>query len=338
MGTTNFDSLELSGDLTVTGNTTGTPDFSGAVSVTSPSASALAVGRLGATTPAFVVDASTASQAVGLKVTGAAASGVVAAAVAGTGTNCALTIDAKGSGTVTINGTATGIVVLPAGTTIGGSAVAALGVITSASATALAVGLAGATNPAFVVDSSTGSQAAGLKVTGAVAAGTVAAAVVSSGADASLTVNAKGTGTIGIGTVSTGVVTITPNLFNRGRLLRAQAAPAAKTVTAGISAAELIAGLITTTGVTGPSIHQLPTGTEIDGVLPGIATGDSFDFTIINTGVGAADDATVTVNTDVTIIGNPTVGALTDATIISGSGTFRARRSAANTYVVYRIS
>jgi hypothetical protein len=101
-------------------------------------------------------------------------------------------------------------VTLPAGTTIGGSSVSALGVITSASATALAVGLAGATNSAFVVDSSTASQAAGLKIVGAVAAGTVAAVVISSGADASLTINAKGTGTIGIGSVSTGAVTITP--------------------------------------------------------------------------------------------------------------------------------
>jgi hypothetical protein len=54
--------------------------------------------------------------------------------------------------------------------------------VTSASATALAVGLAGATNPAFQVDASTALQAAGLKVTGAVAAGTVALAVISSGA------------------------------------------------------------------------------------------------------------------------------------------------------------
>ncbi len=82
--------------------------------------------------------------------------------------------------------------------------------VTSASATSLAVGLAGATNPAFVVDSSTASQAAGLSVTGATAAGTVAAAVISSGSNANLTVNAKGSGTIGIGSVSTGAVTITP--------------------------------------------------------------------------------------------------------------------------------
>lgn len=127
-------------------------------------------------------------------------------------------------------------------------------------------------------------------------------------------------------------------IIARGTVLRTQAVPAAKTVTAAISAAELVAGLVTTTGVTGPSEHQLPTGTLIDAELPGIATGDSFDFYLINTGTGAAEDATITVNTDVTIVGNPTVGSLTDATIIVGSGHFRARRSAANTYVVYRLA
>ena len=127
-------------------------------------------------------------------------------------------------------------------------------------------------------------------------------------------------------------------VLHAGVITAVQSAPAAKTVTAAITAAELAGGLITTTGVTAPSIHQLPTGTLIDAQFPGMATGDSFDFTIINTGVGATDDATITVNTDVTIVGNPTVGALTDATILSGSGTFRARRSAANAYVVYRIA
>jgi hypothetical protein len=49
-------------------------------------------------------------------------------------------------------------------------------------------------------------------------------------------------------------------------------------------------------------------------------------------------DATLTVNTDVTIVGNPTVGALTDATIISGSGTFRARYTGGVTFIVYRLA
>ncbi len=82
--------------------------------------------------------------------------------------------------------------------------------ITSASAVALAVGLTGATNPAFTIDSSTGSQVAGLKVTGAVTGGTVAVVTTDSGSATNLTINAKGTGTIGIGSVSTGAVTITP--------------------------------------------------------------------------------------------------------------------------------
>jgi len=118
-----------------------------------------------------------------------------------------------------------------------------------------------------------------------------------------------------------------------------QAQPAAKTVTAGITAAELLAGLITTTGATGPSVHQLPTGTEIDTAFgASVATGDAFDFSIINTGTGASTDATITVNTGVTIVGNPTIGSLTDATIISGSGTFRAVRTGVATWTVIRLS
>lgn len=123
-----------------------------------------------------------------------------------------------------------------------------------------------------------------------------------------------------------------------GTVMKAQAAPAAKTVTAVLTAAELIGGLITTTGATGPSVHQLPTGEALDDALPLAAVNDSFDFSIINTGTGASTDATITVNTGVTIVGSPTVGSLTDATIISGSGLFRARRTAADTWVVYRLA
>lgn len=82
--------------------------------------------------------------------------------------------------------------------------------ISSNDAASLVVGPNGATNPAFQVNSATGSMAAGLLLTGAVAAGTVALAVISSGANANLSIDAKGSGTIGIGAASTGRVTITP--------------------------------------------------------------------------------------------------------------------------------
>jgi hypothetical protein len=181
----------------LTGTTTAT--------MTSANAAALAVGLAGATNPAFVVDSSTGSQAAGLKVTGATTEGTVAVAVISSGSNPALTINAKGSGTIGIGTVSTGAITLGAATGVTGAAT-----VTSAAAGSLTVGRLGATTPAFTVDSSTGTQVAGLKVTGAATAGTVAVVVTDSGADASLTVNAKGSGTIGIGTVSTGVVTITP--------------------------------------------------------------------------------------------------------------------------------
>jgi hypothetical protein len=84
--------------------------------------------------------------------------------------------------------------------------------IASASATAFAVGLNGATNPAFNVDASTASMTAGLNVKGAGSGGTVALSLIDSGTNTNLTINAKGSGTIGIGNVSTGAVTITPAL------------------------------------------------------------------------------------------------------------------------------
>lgn len=148
-----------------------------------------------------------------------------------------------------------------------------------------------------------------------------------------------GTGAVNM-TLFTDKFQLTPlgSLHVRNLLLKKQGAPTAKTVTAAITAAELLAGIITTTGATGPSEHQLPTGTLLAAAIPDIAVGDSFDFTVINTGTGASDDATLTVNTGVTIVGNATVGALTDATILSGSGLFRARYTAANTFVVYRLA
>ena len=86
--------------------------------ITSTSANALTVGRQGTTNPVLNVDASTASVVTGLNLKGAAAAGGMALSVTSSGTNENLTIDAKGSGTVTINGTATGGITLTRATTM----------------------------------------------------------------------------------------------------------------------------------------------------------------------------------------------------------------------------
>jgi hypothetical protein len=222
-------------------------------------------------------------------------------------------------------------------------------------------GITGGTGPVSATTVTTGAIAgsdSSLGITGqaaqtaTAAGGAVAIAAAAGGATSGAGGNATltaGAGTAGVSNGGNVVLTAGAksstgkdgSLYQRvngAAVLKTQGAPAAKTVTAAITAAELVAGLITTTGATGPSVHQLPTGTLIDAELPGVVTGDSFDFCVINTGTGASTDATITVNTDVTIVGNPTIGSLTDATIISGSGLFRCRRTAANTYVVYRLA
>jgi hypothetical protein len=86
--------------------------FAGAVALTTASATAFAVGRLGATTPALLVDASTASSITGFKIKSAASGGGVALSAIGE-TNVNVALDAAGSGTLTLNGTATGAVTTP---------------------------------------------------------------------------------------------------------------------------------------------------------------------------------------------------------------------------------
>jgi len=100
-----------------------------------------------------------------------------------------------------------GVIKLPADTEIGGSAVVALGTITSDSANAFTVGRQGTTDPVLNVNAATASVVTGINLTGAAAAGGMAIAVTSSGTNESLTINAKGTGTVAINSVGgTGAV------------------------------------------------------------------------------------------------------------------------------------
>lgn len=188
---------------------------------------------------------------------------------------------------------------------------------TSASAVALAVGLTGATNSAFVVDSSTGSQAAGLKVTGATAAGTVAAAVISSGAAASLTVNAKGTGTIGIGSVSTGTVTITPATIITGIV----------TPTGGVAAAGGFAASPRLCYVGGTPAITATQGTDSTPVNTETYIGEVFipsNTTV--TGVAILNGSAVAGNVRISLANNsgvPIAAALTASTAQAGTAVYQ---------------
>jgi len=86
--------------------------MSGPLVISSASSGALVVGPNGSTNPALKVDDSTSSAATGIKLTPAAAASGMAISTISSGTNEGLTIDAKGSGTLTLGPTQTGNVLI----------------------------------------------------------------------------------------------------------------------------------------------------------------------------------------------------------------------------------
>ena len=171
--------------------------FNGAAQLTSTSANALTVGRLGTTTPAFNVDASATTSVTGLNVVAAAAASGLALSVTSSGANESLTIDAKGSGTISLNATGTGNVILgdainlQVGTTTGTK-------IGSATTQKLAFyNSTPIVQPANTVDYVTMLTNLGLRATGGTAAASFPGAISSSSA----------TGGIGYATGAGGTVT-----------------------------------------------------------------------------------------------------------------------------------
>src|ERR1035437_1694348 len=152
---------------------------------------------------------------------------------------------------------------LPSGTTIAGSAVTALGTISSTSANALVAGPNGTTNPAFNVDASASSAATGINVAAAAAGSGVTVSSSSSGANENLTISPKGTGLLFLDSV---VEINTPVAIN---------------ATATATAAQVASGYITSTSAAATTI-TLPTGTLL-GTALGAAQGTIFELYIDNT-------------------------------------------------------
>lgn len=119
-----------------------------------------------------------------------------------------------------------------------------------------------------------------------------------------------------------------------------QVTPTAKTTAATLTIAELLTGIITATHTAGATVaYTLPTGTDTDAALT-FATNDSFDWSLINLSAAAADTITLTANTAHTIVGNAIVQSVhaTTGLIYGSSALFRTRKTAANTFVTYRIA
>ena len=114
--------------------------------------------------------------------------------------------------------------------------------------------------------------------------------------------------------------------FGSGAVVVYAPAPAAITTTATLTNANLQAQLISTTGTS--YTVTMPTGSTMDTLVTWYKVDVGYDFSVINTASGTI---TMAVNTGVT-----SLGALTITT--GTSARFRIRRTAASTYVLYRIS
>jgi len=123
-------------------------------------------------------------------------------------------------------------------------------------------------------------------------------------------------------------VGVAPEISNNGNW-QPQGAPAniADGASMIATAAEVLTGIVTATPTTTRSI-QLPTGANLD-LATEWAIGESFDFSVITL---AAFALTITVNTGVTIVGSAATAATSGA-----SARFRVRKTAADTFIVYRI-
>jgi hypothetical protein len=103
-------------------------------------------------------------------------------------------------------------------------------------------------------------------------------------------------------------------------------APASISTTATLTNANIQAQIINTTGTT--YTVTMPLGTTLETLATWVTIGIAYDFFVINTASGTI---TMAVNTGVT-----SLGGLTIATGVSAQ--FRIRRTAANTFVMYRLS
>lgn len=118
-------------------------------------------------------------------------------------------------------------------------------------------------------------------------------------------------------------------------------APTAETAAGTLTAAELMGGLITLSQATGATVAMTTcTGTELQAALPtDFAVGDSFDFTIINIGTAdAANTGTLTAGASgITIVGPVIIPSAHSTTIADSARTYRARKTAANTFIIYAV-
>ena len=116
-------------------------------------------------------------------------------------------------------------------------------------------------------------------------------------------------------------------ITNDGVIAHDQPEPAAVNATATLTIANLKAGIITSTSALATDM-TLPTGTDTQAGFSGTYDNFTFEWSVINTGVSLVR---VLAGTAHTVVGSGSV-------LTGTSGRFASRRTAANTFVTYRLA
>jgi hypothetical protein len=123
-------------------------------------------------------------------------------------------------------------------------------------------------------------------------------------------------------------------------IAKAQLAPVTYNTTSTLLGADLMKGLITSTHTIGHTVEvTLPTGTLLD-AASGLAIDTGFEWVLINLSAAAVDTITLVAGSTHTIVGSAIVQSQHSSTggIYGATGRFFTRKTAANTFVTYRIN
>jgi hypothetical protein len=119
--------------------------------------------------------------------------------------------------------------------------------------------------------------------------------------------------------------------------LNTQTTPATATVTATLTTAQLLNGIILGTPTTTAAAYTLPLATDLDAVVTSAKVNSSFDFVVINTNGSGSGVITITTNTGWTIGSSGSQGLMT-VTTAGTAQTYRAVKSGDGAWALYRVA
>ena len=110
-------------------------------------------------------------------------------------------------------------------------------------------------------------------------------------------------------------------------------APATATVTATLTPAQVLSGILLGSPGTSAAAYTLPSVSDLENTLSSAKIGSTFDLSVVNVDGSSSGVITMTAGTGWTIVGL--------ATVVATAGTaqlFRARKTGATTWTLYRIA